>query len=192
MATICGIGSYKKRVPCFAFSAPRDFVEGLIDAYISGDGTLKKKALDVSACSRSRSLRDGISLLLQRFGIYTSLSTTWVHCKIEWGTDEAGNCTQKPCGEEKPLYWVATRAEGALQFAEHITLTHPLKSEILQSFSKRVQRRKLWLKRNHHVDLQLKSIKSITKQSRRRDFVYGLQVEENLSVCATSGIFMKH
>src|SRR3990167_8496456 len=38
----CGTGSAYKRVPAEAFVGPRDFARGLLDGYISGDGTVSK------------------------------------------------------------------------------------------------------------------------------------------------------
>ena len=42
LVEICGRGSYEKRVPEFAYAAPDSFVEGLLDAYICGDGCIRK------------------------------------------------------------------------------------------------------------------------------------------------------
>ena len=68
----CGHLPQHKRVPGWAMSAPDAFVLGLLDAYLSGDGTVAQARS--SASSRSRNLRDGIALLLTRVGVDSSLS----------------------------------------------------------------------------------------------------------------------
>lgn len=73
LVTTCGSGSYEKRVPEFAYSAPNEFIEGILDAYICGDGTIDKYGAVVMS-SRSKKLRDGISILLTRFKIKTQQS----------------------------------------------------------------------------------------------------------------------
>lgn len=71
---ICDTGSENKRVPEFAYTAPNEFVKGLIDGYFSGDGTVNKTDGRVSAFSISEGLITGISFLLSYFGIFGRLS----------------------------------------------------------------------------------------------------------------------
>ena len=65
----CGVGSEHKFVPSWAFSAPEAFLKGLIDGYFSGDGCVTLKHY-ITASSVSERLIDGITLILNRFGIY--------------------------------------------------------------------------------------------------------------------------
>ena len=67
--TICGHGASEKHVPDFAYTAPEDFLIGLIDGFFSGDGSISEGGLTASSCSRT--LIDGINLLLSRFGIFS-------------------------------------------------------------------------------------------------------------------------
>ena len=64
----CGSGC-NKHVPSWAFTAPREFVVGMVDAYISGcdQGVLG---------STSRHVRDGMSTLLSNLGLNTRLHDT--------------------------------------------------------------------------------------------------------------------
>ena len=62
----------KKVVPGFAFGATDEFVSGLLSGYFSGDGNVGKNALRAS--STSKELVEGITLLLGRFGVYTTRS----------------------------------------------------------------------------------------------------------------------
>lgn len=75
---ICDTGSENKRVPEFAYTAPNEFVKGLIDGYFSGDGTVNKTDGSVSASSISEGLITGISFLLSYFGIFGRLSNNQI------------------------------------------------------------------------------------------------------------------
>ncbi|MFH1200338.1 MAG: DNA-directed RNA polymerase subunit A', partial [Candidatus Micrarchaeota archaeon] len=66
----CGKGSYQKRVPQFAFSAPTEFVGGLLRAYFEGDGNVSVERSVIRASSMSQELLQGIALLLSRLGIF--------------------------------------------------------------------------------------------------------------------------
>ena len=61
--------SYGKYVPNEAFSAPDEFVIGLLNGYFSGDGTVTNDN-GISATSVSEKLIQGISILCNRFGIF--------------------------------------------------------------------------------------------------------------------------
>jgi intein/homing endonuclease len=66
---ICGHGAHEKHIPEFAYTAPEEFIIGLIDGYISGDGCVEKNAITASSCSEN--LIDGINQLLTRLGIFS-------------------------------------------------------------------------------------------------------------------------
>ena len=72
MKKTCGTGSLLKKVPMFAYSAKEEFVGGLLKGYFDGDGNVSVDRRMIRASSNSRELLDGISLLLSRFGIFTS------------------------------------------------------------------------------------------------------------------------
>lgn len=73
---ICNTGSANKQVPELAYTAPDEFIKGLIDGYwMSCDGTVNKDD-SVSVCSISENLILGISFLLSYFGIFGTLSNT--------------------------------------------------------------------------------------------------------------------
>ena len=65
----CGHGAHEKHIPEFAFTAPEEFIIGLIDGFISGDGCVEKNAITASSCSEN--LIDGINQLLTRLGIFS-------------------------------------------------------------------------------------------------------------------------
>ena len=73
----CGTGSFKKRVPDFAFLAPDDFKEGLLAGYMDGDGNFMCDKLNhqIRVCSRSEQLIKDVSLLFGYLDIFGSLHT---------------------------------------------------------------------------------------------------------------------
>jgi DNA-directed RNA polymerase beta' subunit len=71
----CATGSFVKRIPDFAFTAPNEFKAGLIQGYMDGDGNFQcdEKHHQIRSCSRSKQLSNDMSLLLNYFGIFASI-----------------------------------------------------------------------------------------------------------------------
>jgi DNA-directed RNA polymerase beta' subunit len=71
----CGTGSFVKRVPDFAFTAPLEFKSGLIQGYMDGDGNFQsdERHHQIRACSRSERLTKDLALIFNYFGIFTSI-----------------------------------------------------------------------------------------------------------------------
>ena len=63
-------GSPNKKLPGCIIQAPLDCVCGVLDGYFSGDGTVSLKQCSVLASSASRTLLEGISILLSRIGVF--------------------------------------------------------------------------------------------------------------------------
>jgi DNA-directed RNA polymerase beta' subunit len=74
MQKMFGRVSYEKTLPDWVFQAPDTFIKGLVDGYISGDGTIEKKTGCVKATSVSKDLLVRLSTVLARSGIFTTLS----------------------------------------------------------------------------------------------------------------------
>jgi DNA-directed RNA polymerase beta' subunit len=74
----CGTGSFVKRIPDFAFTAPNEFKAGLIQGYMDGDGNFQcdEKHHQIRSCSRSKQLSSDIALFLNYFGIFASTKET--------------------------------------------------------------------------------------------------------------------
>ncbi len=70
---ICGHGAINKKIPEFAYTAPEEFIIGLIDGFISGDGCVQKTN-NITASSISKKLIDGLNVLLTRLGIFAKVS----------------------------------------------------------------------------------------------------------------------
>lgn len=71
---ICKTGSSQKIVPSFAFVANKNFQQGMIDGYFSGDGTVNKEDGSIIASSCSKELIHGISFILYYFGVVGRVS----------------------------------------------------------------------------------------------------------------------
>lgn len=186
--TICGKFSAGKRVPFFAFGAPDEFIKGLLDAYFSGDGTVSKKRVCIVASSRSMALRDGISLLLARFGIQTSLGEQLIHSKINWTTEDGGKRTQEKYGEKTPNYILSTNTIGAIRFAETLTLTIGYKQRRLDEYKKHKPRIKNCSIYQGMNDVFLQPIVSIEEVPSSHPMVYDLTVEKTRNMVLHSGI----
>ena len=73
----CGNGSYSKRVPDFAFTAPVEFKKGLFQGYFDGDGNFQcdKNHHQIRCCSRSGQLIKDLALVLNYFDIVGNLKS---------------------------------------------------------------------------------------------------------------------
>ena len=74
MQNLFGRVSHEKTMPDWVFQAPDTFIQGLVDGYISGDGTIEKKTGCVKATSVSKDLMTRVGTLLARFGIFSTVS----------------------------------------------------------------------------------------------------------------------
>lgn len=72
-----GHGAHNKYVPDVAFAAPEEFIVGLLNGYIAGDGTVGKGFIGTS--SASKRLTEGIAMLCTRLGAFGKMSVK--HCK---------------------------------------------------------------------------------------------------------------
>jgi len=72
LLTTCDTGSFVKRVPDFAFTAPQEFKAGLFQGYFDGDGNFNcdKNHHEIRCCSRSEQLIKDLALILNYFDIF--------------------------------------------------------------------------------------------------------------------------
>ena len=108
-----------KYVPDVAFVATDEFIQGLLNGYISGDGTVGANCIE--AVSTSERLMEGISMLCTRLGIFGKVFTTQ---KTE------NNLGTKDIALQ---HRIAIRGQWASAFAKQITLVHQPKNEKLQA-----------------------------------------------------------
>jgi DNA-directed RNA polymerase beta' subunit len=169
---MCGEDSYNKRVPEFAYSAPDEFIEGLLDAYLCGDGTISEYG-SVRAISRSIKLRDGISLLMTRFGIITKLSM-----RMELNKKDK----KDPTGVLMPIYMLSTRVCEVSKFKDIITAIDYKQKRIQDNIHKEEKTRPM-LK-----DVFLDPVISIEPYQSKYPFVYDLTVETTRMMTVVNGI----
>ena len=120
---ICETGSSNKFVPDFAYTAPKEFIKGLIDGYYSGDGTVNKKDGSIVSSSASKNLISGISFLLSYFDIYGSISGY---------QQKKNNVGSKNI---KYAHILKITNKNAQQFAKEFTLTESNKQDILTNIT---------------------------------------------------------
>jgi len=173
---ICGKGSYEKRVPDFAYSAPDEFVIGLLDAYLCGDGSFETNGR-LTAYSRSIKLRDGISLLMTRFDIHTRLFESMIVDKRD---------QQDPEGTSKPLYHLTTSAHEAEKMLDIVT-TLKYKNDRLKREGIVLQHKD---KRQIRIqnDVMMDKIVKIEDFTSDHPFVYDLTVEDTRNMTLLNGI----
>ena len=73
MDALFGHSSYEKTLPDWVFQAPDEFVKGLVDGYISGDGCVQKNGT-ITFSSVSENLITRLMAVFARYGIFSSRS----------------------------------------------------------------------------------------------------------------------
>lgn len=123
LTKICSTGSENKYVPLFAYTAPKVFIKGILDGYISGDGTINKKDGFICISSASKELISGISFLLSYFNVFGKLS----------GVQPKSNNV----GSKNILYsyTLQIRNNFAKNFTTQINLTEPNKNKKLKKIT---------------------------------------------------------
>jgi DNA-directed RNA polymerase beta' subunit len=74
---LVGHGSHNKHIPVQTINAPEEFIIGLLDGYISGDGTIGSNNIETS--SSSKELIEGVNYCLSRLGIFSKLSISKIN-----------------------------------------------------------------------------------------------------------------
>ena len=188
----CGNGAENKRVPYESYVAPLDFVEGLIDGYISGDGTVTHNSVSATSCSKV--LLEGMALLFNRLGIFSKLSHTSMQSK------NLGTASIKPIytlshtsmqsknpgtASIKPIYTLSIRAQWCTHFSKTIRLSHLSKQQQLEKVQCPPAHRNFRSLR----DTVLDPIVEITRvDPALYPKVYDLTVPSTLNFCLANGL----
>ena len=115
----CGNGSEFKFVPNFAYIANKDFIKGILDGYISGDGCVNLDRTIICS-SVSEALIDGMINLLARFNIFSRKKKP-----KKQKTNNRGSLDIK----QHYVFKISTGC--AFKFAENISLIIPEKQDRL-------------------------------------------------------------
>ena len=120
MLETMGTGSFVKRVPDFAYTAPNEFKAGLIQAYFDGDGNFQADETrnQIRVCSRSSQLINDMGLLLTYFDIFGSIKEQTV--------------------KAQPMYNMCISARYAPEYQTHIgSLVHADKLAHIVAYAQR-------------------------------------------------------
>jgi intein/homing endonuclease len=166
-----GHGAANKYVPAEAFSAPEEFVIGLLDGYFSGDGTVSNNSIEAS--SASEKLIDGISMLCTRLGMFGRVSTTQAKSN-NLGTEHI-----------LPTHRISLRAQWARKFAETVPLIDEQKSMKLKVLEASTSHRN-FTKQNDVVLDEIVEINIVSVEKYPK--VYDLTVPSTLNFGLANGL----
>jgi len=176
---VVGHLSKNKHVPDVAYQAPLEFVRGLLSGYFSGDGHIgdSSKAGYIECTSTSKSLIEGIQLLLNRFGIFTKIYVKQLK-QNNVGTVDIS-----------PTYNLSIRAQWGDVFAREIQLIHREKQFKLQNAVFTDKHRNFDSVRDAVMD----EIVSITRKSGFEvcDKMYDVTVPSTLNFMSRGGINLR-
>jgi DNA-directed RNA polymerase subunit A" len=146
LSRFLGSGSAGKFVPNEAFTAPKEFVRGLLNGYFSGDGSVETTG--ITALSVSKRLMYGISLLCSRLGIFGKIRS-------------AHYTNHKDVAPEQilPTYHISIRSHWAAKFANEIPLLLKEKQEKVR----KLKPTKEHINFPYHNNTVKDAVKSITR-----------------------------
>ena len=178
MQRIFGRVSHEKTMPDWVFQAPDAFVQGLVDAYISGDGCVDKKIGCIAVTSVSNDLLTRFRTLLSRYGIFGRITSSMPSLG-KFNSVRRNYTLTMP-----KLYSKA--------FADQFTLSIQYKQDILEYFHQLTYSER---KSNNHRDLLndiiWDKIISITEVRPIKGWVYDLTVQTTRNFTTLEGTVVK-
>jgi len=168
---ICGHGAGNKRVPAEAFTAPLEFVKGLLNGYFSGDGTVGHNSIESG--SASQELTEGITMLLSRIGVFAKMFKTQLKSN-NVGTENI-----------QPTYRLSVRAQWASRLAESITFIDPAKEIKRLALSATAQHRNFTSQNDVVLD-EIVCIESVSPDMYPK--MYDLTVPETFTFGLANGL----
>ena len=172
MQRLFGRVSHEKTLPDWVFQAPDEFVQGLVDGYISGDGTVEKKTGCVKATSVSKELLVRFGTLFARYGIFSTISER---------TPDIG-----VFDSVRTNYTIYVPVKYSAVFAKTFRLSIGHKQDILnQQFSQNATERVC--RRDTTREVVWDPIKSIKEVVPIKNLVYDLTVAETRNFMTHSG-----
>jgi intein/homing endonuclease len=177
------LGKYSdgKYIPNEAFIAPDEFVKGLIDGYISGDGCITDYHVVVSSVSSD--LIHGVAQLLTRYGIFSKIS------KTQQKKNNIGSA------KILPRYNLNIQSKYVYKFAETFTLSHQGKQDKLNALVQRTTLGNMSFLYEEHNDVILDPIVSIEKilaeSDEKYNKVYDITVPSTLNFQLYNGLCVR-
>lgn len=174
------VGKYSqgKYVPNEAFMAPDEFIQGLIDGYISGDGCITDYHVVVTSVSKD--LIHGISHLMSKYGIFSKLSKVI--------------CTKNNIGSKNilPRYVLSVQSKYVYKFGKIFTLSLIQKQEKLMKLIERKTLDNMAFLYEEYNDVILDKIVSIDKVMSSSNNIYNkvfdVTVPETLNFVIYNGL----
>jgi intein/homing endonuclease len=171
LTSLVGHGSEHKHVPDIAFTAPLEFVKGLLNGYISGDGHVSKNSIEITSVSHR--MLDGIAMLCSRLGVFAYQSKTNT-CTNNIGTKHI-----------LPTYRLHIRSLWANHLKNVCSLIHTEKQEKLIEITTSASH----VHYEHHNDIVLDTITAITEVSTELyPKMYDVTVPSTLNFAIANGI----
>ena len=168
---LVGHGAKHKTVLSEAFNAPEEFIIGLLDGYISGDGTITRNSIQVA--SASENMIHGINMLLSRLGIFGKVTKT--HMK-------SNNIGTKDIAD---INMLSIRGQWASIFANKINLMSKDKNDRLHKIIPSDSHRNF----QEQNDVVLDSIIEINKiDVKKYPKVYDLTIPSTLNFGLANGL----
>jgi len=168
-----GVLAHNKTMPDWVTQAPDVFVHGLVDGYFSGDGTVCGKTGSVHASSVSKDLLTRMSLLLSRYGIFSTMSSYMPEIRKFKSVHMS--------------YKMSIIPKYAKVFGETFTLLSKHKQDRLNVF-KGIDRR---CRREECLDVVLDKVKSIAMVHPWGGKVYDITVETTRNFLTQNGTNLK-
>ena len=172
----CNTGSSNKRVPTEAYTSPKEFAKGILDGYISGDGTVNKKDGSIIISSASSELITGISNLMTYFGIFGKISGH------QPKSNNIGSKNIKYCNT------LSIRNGFSQIFAEKIGSSHKEKQERLNNITLKRNYKSKTGKYETHSNIVADKITNIEFVKPTTEFVYDITVPKTLNFGIFNGL----
>lgn len=169
MGELFGKTCYVKRIPAMFYQAPHEFIVGLVDGYISGDGCVsvsKNKIYSVGASSTSKKLLEDMCIIFARYNIFCTIHSYSKHKPdVKNGFNTAAPSWEiRVCGKSREI------------FANYFSCTIDYKQERLNDMVEKGIRGSI--KYNSFNNVVLDKVKSIREIKPMCEWVYDLTVAE--------------
>jgi DNA polymerase II large subunit len=179
----CGVSSEDKRVPGCIFDAPDDIVAAYLGGYFSGDGTVDKNALTVSATTVSQELKEDLLALLTRLGITARVDTVDPVPLVEkfpecYDTDDDSMSAE--------TFVLHVTSSDAVRFAEQVELHLSRKQERLEARIEEIEPRRRRVFDGGSEEYAVDEVTDVSYTEASVDHTYCLTVADTHSLIANS------